>query len=528
MGRRTPAAVPTPTSTTSTATSDTLTPGDAADALAAAGFTFDAPVEQGRTVLDTFDGRLHGAGLQLVREALDATSGRATLLLTGRDTPPAHLDTERRPGWPSELPPGPFRSRIAAVTKERVLLPVLTYRSTVRRARRVDSRGKATVVVDVHQDVTAGEPSVGAGWFAEVLPVLGHDGPRENTLDRLRSAGLDVLAGDGSALVAARVGAQLAGFSSSPSVPLDAAEPALDAYRRVLGNLAATVVANLPGTIDDLDSEFLHELRVAVRRSRSILAQAKGVVPDDVRARFREEFAWLGDVTTDPRDLDVYLLGWSDYVSPLPAADADRLEPVRAELDHRRTVAHDVLSEALASERARELLVEWTAWLAHAEVEPLDGRRAGPLVAKRIEKLQRQLVTDGRAITTESPADHLHDLRKDAKKLRYMIECFGTMFDPKARKAFVGQLKALQDNLGEHQDAEVHLAQLGELADDLQQGGTVDASVLLAMGRLSEHLDRRRLAEREAFAKRFAAYDTKANRALMKQLLAPARPGKRA
>ena len=74
-------------------------------------------------------------------------------------------------------------------------------------------------------------------------------------------------------------GHDLRGRSSSPTVPLDRRESALHGVRRVLANLAATIDDNLEGTIDDLDVEFLHELRVAVRRTRSVLAEAKGVLP---------------------------------------------------------------------------------------------------------------------------------------------------------------------------------------------------------------------------------------------------------
>ena len=103
-----------------------------------------------------------------------------------------------------------------------------------------------------------------------------------------------------------------------------------------------------------------------------------------------------------------------------------------------------------------------------------------------------------------SPGERLHDLRKDTKKLRYLLECFGTLFPADERKAFVSQLKDLQDNLGEHQDAEVHLAQLRDLAHDLHERSVVDTDALLAMGRLSDQLERRRTEERSAFAKRFA------------------------
>ena len=145
----------------------------------------------------------------------------------------------------------------------------------------------------------------------------------------------------------------------------------------------------------------------------------------------------------------------------------------------------------------------------------------GPFVAERILRAQRRVLRDGRLITPESEPERLHDLRKDAKKLRYLLECFGGLLAAKPRKEFVGQLKELQENLGDHQDAEVQIAQLRDLARDLHQAGGVDTDVLLAVGRLSDQLDRRRRAEREAFADRFAAYDTSVNRRALKALLAP-------
>jgi CHAD domain-containing protein len=76
------------------------------------------------------------------------------------------------------------------------------------------------------------------------------------------------------------------------------------------------------------------------------------------------------------------------------------------------------------------------------------------------------------------------------------------------RKAAVARLKQLQENLGEHQDAEVHVTMLRELAHDLSDAGA-DAATIIATGRLVELLDRRRAAARVEFAERFAAYDVK-------------------
>ena len=76
----------------------------------------------------------------------------------------------------------------------------------------------------------------------------------------------------------------------------------------------------------------------------------------------------------------------------------------------------------------------------------------------------------------------------------------------------MSQLKDLQDNLGEHQDAEVHLAQLRELAHDLHERAVVDTDALLAMGRLSDQLERRRARSEPRSPSGSPSYDRKANR----------------
>jgi CHAD domain-containing protein len=221
----------------------------------------------------------------------------------------------------------------------------------------------------------------------------------------------------------------------------------------------------------------------------------------------------------------VYVVGWDDYIAPLAANGRDSLDRVLAALQRRRKSAHVELARTLRSDACRDVLASWREWLDDPGVVPLDHRRLGPVVARRVAKAQAKILADGRAITPDTPAERLHDLRKDTKKLRYLLECFGSLFPAKERKAFVSQLKALQDNLGEHQDAEVHLAQLRELAHDLHARATVDTDALLAMGRLSDHLDRRRAEERAAFVDRFAAYDTKANRRALDAMIRKASAG---
>ena len=66
-----------------------------------------------------------------------------------------------------------------------------------------------------------------------------------------------------------RGGRALGGYGVSVGVPLAGDDAAIDGFRAVLANLRGAMVANWDGTVDDIDPEFLHDLRVAVRRRES-------------------------------------------------------------------------------------------------------------------------------------------------------------------------------------------------------------------------------------------------------------------
>jgi CHAD domain-containing protein len=301
---------------------------------------------------------------------------------------------------------------------------------------------------------------------------------------------------------------------------------AIDGFRAVLANLRDAMLTNLDGAIADIDSEFLHDLRVAVRRSRVVLVNAARVLPEEVRRRAREDFGWFGEITGNPRDLDVYQLEWPDYTADLDAGATKALVPLREHLGVLREAAHAELKVQLTSARAAAAIEAWSKWL-DGPVDPATlGDRGDEelavIVRHRIRRAHRLMIQRGRTITPATPAETVHELRKDAKKLRYLIECFGGLYDKSARSAFVSRLKALQDTLGAHQDAEVHAAALRAIADDPHQGWTSDT--LLAIGQLIERLEQRRVARREELADRFGAFDSKDTRKALKALLASAEP----
>ena len=230
--------------------------------------------------------------------------------------------------------------------------------------------GEALVVAVVHGAPTvSGAPAGLVPWTVDVVSLPGHRKAAKRLRSHLEALGFRRLPGDALDLAIVAAGVDPTGFNGSPTVPLDATVPAFEAYRAVFSNLAGSIAANWHGTVDDLDPEFLHDLRVAVRRTRTVLSQAKDVIPPSVRDHYRESFGWLGQITGPARDLDVNAMEWDDYVAPLSAATVVALEPVRAHLLAERRAAHRVLAGELSSPRAEEIMSTWQTWLARTDVE---------------------------------------------------------------------------------------------------------------------------------------------------------------
>lgn len=302
---------------------------------------------------------------------------------------------------------------------------------------------------------------------------------------------------------------------------LDPSTPAIDGYRMVLTDLANTIETHWHPTTTDTDPEFLHDLRVAIRRTRSVLNQGKEVLPAAVLTQTRERFAWLGAQTGPARDLDVMQINWAGYTSSMPSDSLTALEPVRLLIEQHRKQAYESLVLTLNSEAAKVLMTTWSQWL-HNPHDGSGGRRAsepvGRVIARRLTRVQAVIVDHGRSIHLDTPADEVHDLRKDAKKLRYLLDCFSPLFPQAPKIELVARLKVLQENLGDHQDAVVHGEDLRKMAGEVHGHG-VSSDTILAVGQLIERLDQRRIAARNEFSQQFAFYDSSQTRKAMRAVI---------
>ena len=511
---------------------------DLAPVLAALSQAFTVTAERGapgsgahhRTWLDTFDWRLYRAGLMLEFE--QARRGGRLLLSKADGTPQAEQPvtgwSPRRPSL--DLPAGPVRDRIIVLTSPRALLPIVKAASTVSVMRLLNADGKTVArLVTEHLTVTAPAAGPQAGTTAElplrlaVAEVRGYPGQARRAATLLAGEpGVSHASQSVFTAALTALGRHPADYTSGVEAEITATMPASVAVARLLLRLLDTLELNVDGVLRDIDTEFLHDLRVAVRRTRSAIKLLGGVLPADLARQYGAEFKWLGDLTTPTRDLDVHLLGFGAMAEQLIAASPADLEPLRVFLARHRAREFRRLAAALRGPRFRAITDDWRKALLEIRDAPAKRRReptAAELALRTTGHAFRRIAAHGARITPASAPESLHDLRKRAKELRYLLEFFAPLHDPVAYRKVVGDLKSLQDCLGDFQDSQVQREEIHALADAIMAERAAPAATLLAMGEIAAKLTVSQAEARADFGRRFARFAGPAGQERVRVLL---------
>ena len=483
------------------------------DAIAAAlhpKFTITAgpETEVSHTWLDTFDWRLHEAGISL--EYLDD----GPLIMHFPDG--NRLQGPRAKKWPAllhDLPDGRLRDALEPIIAPRALLSVVTVQRAVRESRVLnpDEKTVARLLTEISNDGTS---------RLQVQPLRGYDADGDRIARLIgRVDGLTASATtpyDDALTLATRSPNDQ---EQNLAAPLQSETPAPVAVANMLAQFAAVIDDNVAGTIAAIDIEFLHDLRVAVRRTRSILKLAGDVLPANLTERFQPEFKWLGDLTTPVRDLDVYLLELDNMAARLASADPHDLDPFRSFLVRHRAAERRRLVRGLRSQRFKQVMSDWRDELAKVAADSHGGPAASSLARQRIERAFRNVVRRGKRITADSPSEQVHELRKRCKELRYLLEVFRPLFADAQYRPLIKELKALQDTLGDFQDGEVQREAVREFAAAMMEQGAAPPATVLAMGELAAQLDAHQLNARGALVGVLRPFLAKENRARVKALV---------
>ncbi len=487
----------------------------------------DKTVTQNYTLYDTFDWRLFNEKLVL-QHSNNILSVRALSSKKVIDRVPV----TQPPGFVWDLPESVLQLRLASIIEMRKLLNLATVHVNSTTYRLLNKDAKTVVRLAIEElRLTPQTSKPASTTYVYLHQVRGYPKAANTLAQALQQ--LKLTPDKNSDIyfsIMAAAGKNPSAYSSKPQFEISAQMRADEATKIIMRSLIDIIRLNEPYVKQDVDTEFLHDFRVALRRTRSALSQIRAVFPAEVTVRFKQDLAHLGRLTNQLRDLDVYLLDKDTYKAMLPEILQDDIDPLFAMLQQQRAKALKDVIKGLNSKVYQNILRDWEVFLQEDTPEsdsaPNAGRPIVDLAQERIYKRYRRIVKSGQAILANTEDELLHDLRIECKKLRYLLEFFNALFPAKKVKFLIRQLKVLQNNLGDFNDLCVQGEYLLNAAGSLPTSDPKSQKMMLAIGALVGTLDNERIRVKEEFAETFLEFVAPANKALFKQLFAPHKENK--
>jgi triphosphatase len=443
--------------------------------------------------LDTEDWRLYRAGYTL-RIRTSARRAEATAKSRGTQDDGLRDRRELTEPLPADDPAalaaagGPVGALVRALAGGRPLRELFAVR-TRRQRYAIEAGGR--VVAELALDDTSFPLPTGRPARLQRVEVEVEPSSEDETaplVDELREATGLRPAG------ASKFEAGLLAAGLAPPGPPDLGPTDVDASMSI-GEVAFAVLrthfaeflAHEPGARLGEDPEEVHDMRVAGRRLRAAISLFRDALPVRMQ-RLRDELKWVGGLLGEVRDLDVQLEQVRAWFADLSNEDRAALAPLPAALERRRGEARARLLHQLDSRRFERLTGGMSGLLRHGPLRRSRPSRTPALVAAPdlIRWRSRKFRKLGDRLGAHSSPEDLHALRIRGKRLRYAVEFLAPLY-PKRSERLVKRLVAVQDHLGELQDAQVAMADLEELVAEAD----LPPRAVFLLGRMYERHARR-------------------------------------
>lgn len=257
-------------------------------------------------------------------------------------------------------------------------------------------------------------------------------------------------------------------FHDRPARPMRAQESPicrgdspLDAFRKVALDGLRQWQANAAGAELSEDPEWIHQMRVALRRTRSAIKLFAHALPEDFVTRWREELRDAASALGEARDIDVLHAELLQPILDDPASTAE-VEALSSLVGLKREAARSHVLEWLKSHRQGARMLRFAADLASLQGNALNASaNLGTFSSLRLRHLRKRC-RDRWLEANGGNAEALHMLRIALKGLRYGIEFFTPLLPPKRLKAYRRELTAAQEALGYLNDVAVGRSRLAE------------------------------------------------------------------
>lgn len=478
-------------------------------------------------ILDTFDWRLLSAGTVLMRDrkVFELHNCVGDELLAREE-----FATSLKTLYGDDFPKGTLHDKVSGPISIRAVMPRAEFIREVECYRLENKDGKTTVRLEMEtlsRPVPGGKPMP----FQKLLRVValkGYERDADAVAQEIASLGLEAHADTRHYAFAALEASGVTPFDYNSKIKL-ALSPELtarEACRQILVASRDQMEVNISGMLADIDSEFLHDFRVALRRTRSLLQLVRGVYPEELVDKFKLELGAVMRGTNRLRDLDVYLLEQDAYAKLLPEGLRPGLDLFFADLKTERKAAFKKFSREFQGAGVTRKLKAWNTFLDKGAAQAYEECPAGDapvkvLANQLLMKRFKRIIKDGRKITNETPDEAVHDLRIQFKKLRYLLEFFKSLYDAKELDFLIKRSRKIQNVLGAFNDVCVQQETITQYltAVDLKRPDAVQ--LCASLGALVAELERKRIVERKKFKAAFTTLDDPSVLAVSEHLFAP-------
>lgn len=268
-----------------------------------------------------------------------------------------------------------------------------------------------------------------------------------------------------------------------------------EALRSMCWSCLSQLQGNEHGVLHLADPEYLHQMRVGLRRLRAAMSLIHLADPGAENAALQRELRWLDQRLGPARDWDVCV------TQMLPALLGQRDKGQASVLgqfaDKSRRQARASARRALSSARYARLLLTLSAWLSGMESQP-DAQALTSFARQALQRRYRSMHQRGKQLGKQQG---WHPLRIAAKKLRYSAEFFAPLYGAKSVGRYIKALTELQDVLGRLNDYAV----AGRLFEELGRAG--DAAATMQADKLLRRLLRESRRQHKVLKQAWCKFD---------------------
>jgi len=225
---------------------------------------------------------------------------------------------------------------------------------------------------------------------------------------------------------------------------------------------------HVDGAISDIDTEFLHQFRVSIRKLRSLISLLRRSLPQATIDLLKPKLSLIAQKTNKLRDLDVFLLDESKYREFLPDTFESGLTELYTLIHKQRKEEHKKLSRYFSSENYLNEISACAEILSSSPVyETNVSKKPILLVVKKLllNRYQKMLAMSI-DISSQSPDEDVHALRIEFKKFRYLIEFFVNLLPKKDIARLIADIKKIQTVLGNFNDYSTQIEFLKSYIND--------------------------------------------------------------